>query len=273
LETFAGILPTSSAFCKEIRCLKTETLLDPMSSVKNHPHALLVNCQVSLANCACYFNYAEKIFKTSISEPVGVAPCRVVSRRRGSAVRYLPFRPSSVCDSGSHDFALRSERHEGYTKNSLLGRLRRVRLWPSPRDSIRLLASQRHVPCQSLIFAQFLEGVCIQAALLPKRYCAETFKTQISEDLYTGDVLSSQNWPGFKPGTGASLTLCLLPIATYQLSPVSQVVLQSCGFMAFLIISDEPIGSPGYQGSALHDWPGKAVFPPQPMLGQIRHLL
>ena len=115
------------------------------------------------------------------------------------------------------------------------------RLYSPPCES-------RHVPCQSLIFAQFLEGVCVQAALLPKRYCAETFKTQISEDLYAGGVLSSQNWPGFKPGTGASLTLCLLPIATYQLSPVSQVVLQSCGFMAFLIISDEPIGSPGYQG-------------------------
>jgi len=131
----------------------------------------------------------------------------VVSRRRGSAVRYLPFRPSSVCDSGSHDFALRSERHEGYTKNSLLSKLRRVRLWSSPKDSIRLLASQRHVPCQSLIFAQFLEGVCVQAALLPKRYCTETFKTQISQDLYAGDALSSQNWLGFKPGTEASLTL------------------------------------------------------------------
>lgn len=42
-----------------------------------------------------------------------------------------------------------------------------------------------------------------------------------------------------------------------------------------LIISDEPIGSPGYQGKvgALSDWPGEEVFPPQPMLGQTRHLL
>lgn len=109
------------------------------------------------------------------------------------------------------------------------------------------------------------------------RYCTEAFKTRMSEDLYPGDVLSSQNWPGFKPGTKGLLNAmspAYCDLSAFSSLPNGPPVLWIHGD-SDLIISDEPIGSPGYQGKigALIDWPGEAVFPPQPMLGQTRHLL
>jgi pimeloyl-ACP methyl ester carboxylesterase len=109
------------------------------------------------------------------------------------------------------------------------------------------------------------------------RYCAEAFKSRISVEFYPGDVLSSHNWPGYKPGTKGILNA--MSPAYCDLSAFARIqsgppVLWIRGD-SDLIISDEPVGSPGYQGKvgALQGWPGEEVFPPQPMLGQTRHLL
>ena len=104
----------------------------------------------------------------------------------------------------------------------------------------------------------------------------EILKSTTGEDGYPGDLTTSPNWPGVAPGVRAVLN---------ALSP------KYCNWAGFVDISPKPpvlwthgtadivvadgsaweMGSLGKLGF-VPGWPGEEVFPPQPMITQIRNV-
>ncbi len=108
-------------------------------------------------------------------------------------------------------------------------------------------------------------------------YVAEMLKMATGEDNYPGDMSSSDNWPSVKPGTrgvnnAIAAGLCdLSPFgATQQTAPVLWVrgaddqIVSDASFLDF-----GTLGSLGY----VPGWPGADIFPPQPMVSQMRAVL
>ena len=99
----------------------------------------------------------------------------------------------------------------------------------------------------------------------------------IGDGGYPGDGAVSQNWPGFGPGTGGILN-ALSPrycrwdgIVELAVKPP---VLWTHG-SADLVVADSSMLEFGTLGAAgvVPGWPGEQVFPPQPMVTQIRDVL
>jgi len=105
----------------------------------------------------------------------------------------------------------------------------------------------------------------------------EVLKTVVGDDGYPGDSTPSEHWPGVAPGGRGILN---------ALSG------RNCGWAGILDLDPKPPilwthgsedivvadGSPWEMGTlgkagAIPDWPGEAVFPPQPMVSQIRAVL
>jgi pimeloyl-ACP methyl ester carboxylesterase len=105
----------------------------------------------------------------------------------------------------------------------------------------------------------------------------EVLKSHVGDGGYPGDAAPSENWPGVAPGTRGILN---------ALSP------KYCNWTGIASLADKPPvlwthgardivvadGSPwemGHLGSlgAVPGWPGADVFPPQPMVAQIRAVL
>lgn len=101
--------------------------------------------------------------------------------------------------------------------------------------------------------------------------------TVVAEDIYPGDVLPSEHWPGFAPGTrgvGNALSpkYCnLTGLVTVDPKPPILWVYGA----ADQIVSDRSFTDPGTLGAMglIPDWPGEAVFPSQPMVSQTRAVL
>lgn len=108
-------------------------------------------------------------------------------------------------------------------------------------------------------------------------YVAEILKTVLGDRNYPGDAATSPNWPGFGPGrTGILNALSPRYCNWTNLLDVDPKppVLWTHG-AADLVVAD---GSPlevGTLGAAdqIPGWPGDEVYPPQPMVAQIRELL
>jgi pimeloyl-ACP methyl ester carboxylesterase len=106
---------------------------------------------------------------------------------------------------------------------------------------------------------------------------AEVFKTTIGDDGYPGDLTTSENWPGIAPGTRGILNAlsgkyCRWDdIAAAEPKPP---ILWTHG-TADIVISDTSAWDMGNLGQLglVPGWPGPDVFPPQPMIGQIRAVL
>lgn len=106
---------------------------------------------------------------------------------------------------------------------------------------------------------------------------AEILRTVIGDDGYPGDHAESSNWPGFGPGTRGILNALSPKYSRWddivELDP-KPPVLWTHGTND-LIVADGSMLEFGTLGQAglVPGWPGDDVFPPQPMISQIRDVL
>ncbi len=106
---------------------------------------------------------------------------------------------------------------------------------------------------------------------------SSVLSTKTGEDNYPGDMTVSENWPGVAPGergmnNAISPKYCNLE--DFALVQPGPPVLWVRGDDD-AIVSDTSLLDFGYLGQldAVPGWPGEEVFPPQPMVSQIRAVL
>jgi pimeloyl-ACP methyl ester carboxylesterase len=106
---------------------------------------------------------------------------------------------------------------------------------------------------------------------------SEVLKTVVGDDGYPGDSSPSEHWPGVAPG-GRGILNALSGrhcdwTGMLDLDP-KPPVLWTHGSEDIVVADGSPweVGTLGKAG-AIPGWPGEAVFPPQPMVSQIRAVL
>jgi hypothetical protein len=105
----------------------------------------------------------------------------------------------------------------------------------------------------------------------------EILKSVVSDDGYPGDFTTSENWPGIAPGTRGLLNGLTGKYLDWSgivdLDP-KPPLLWTHGALDLVIADGSPLelGTLGASG-AVPGWPGADVFPPQPMVTQIRSVL
>ena len=105
----------------------------------------------------------------------------------------------------------------------------------------------------------------------------EILKSVIGDDGYPGDSTPSSNWPGVAPGTRGIINALSPKYCGWadivSLSP-KPPVLWTHG-SADIVVADGSAWEMGMLGKlgAVPGWPGEEVFPPQPMVTQIRNVL
>lgn len=105
----------------------------------------------------------------------------------------------------------------------------------------------------------------------------EILKSRVGDDGYPGDSTSSPNWPGVAPGTRGILNALSGRYCDWsnivELDP-KPPILWTHG-SADIVIADGAAWEMGTLGKmgAVPGWPGQDVFPPQPMVAQIRSVL
>ncbi len=105
----------------------------------------------------------------------------------------------------------------------------------------------------------------------------EILKTVIGDDGYPGDSSVSEHWPGVAPGTRGILNALSPKYCNWagivDLEP-KPPILWTHGSADIVIADGSPweMGTLGQLG-AIPGWPGPEVFPPQPMVAQIRAVL
>jgi pimeloyl-ACP methyl ester carboxylesterase len=105
----------------------------------------------------------------------------------------------------------------------------------------------------------------------------EVFKTVIGDDGYPGDLTTSENWPGIAPGTRGILNALSGKYCRWDeivgIDP-KPPILWTHG-TADIVISDASAWDMGNLGQlgVVPGWPGAEVYPPQPMVTQIRTVL
>ena len=105
----------------------------------------------------------------------------------------------------------------------------------------------------------------------------EILKTVIGHDGYPGDSTASDNWPGVAPGTRGILNALSPKYCNWagivDLEP-KPPILWTHGSADIVVADGSPweIGTLGQLG-VIPGWPGPEVFPPQPMVTQIRAVL
>lgn len=105
----------------------------------------------------------------------------------------------------------------------------------------------------------------------------EILLTACGPENYPGDFVSSENWPGIAPGT-RGVGNALAPkycnqSAFVEIDPRPPVLWVRGD--SDQIVSDTSLFEFGYLGQigAVPNWPGVEVYPPQPMIGQLRAVL
>ena len=105
----------------------------------------------------------------------------------------------------------------------------------------------------------------------------EIFKTQLGEDGYPGDLTTSENWPGIAPGTRGILNALSGKYCNWadivDIEP-KPPILWTHGSND-IVVSDTSawdMGTLGQMG-VVPGWPGEEIYPPQPMVTQIRTVL
>ena len=102
--------------------------------------------------------------------------------------------------------------------------------------------------------------------------------THLGEQDVPGDSVQSPNWPYMAPGkwgaTNATSPKYAVDVNKIIASEPKLEVLWVRGAND-LVVSDAAASDPGFLGKLgmIPNWPGEEVFPPQPMLGQIRTVL
>ncbi|MDT7615942.1 MAG: hypothetical protein QOF00_3389 [Pseudonocardiales bacterium] len=106
---------------------------------------------------------------------------------------------------------------------------------------------------------------------------AEILKTVTGDANYPGDSITSENWPGFAPGTSGILNALSPKYCNWSgivdIDP-KPPVLWTHGEHD-LVVADGSMLEMGTLGAAgaIPGWPGAEVYPPQPMVSQIRDVL
>lgn len=108
-------------------------------------------------------------------------------------------------------------------------------------------------------------------------FLSEVLRSKVGDDNYPGDATASQNWPNVAPGTrgvnnAMSLKYCNLS-AFAGMNPKPDVLWVHG--TDDQVISDTSFFDFGYLGQleVVPGWPGTEVYPPQPMVSQIRSVL
>lgn len=105
----------------------------------------------------------------------------------------------------------------------------------------------------------------------------ELLKSETGDDGYPGDATPSENWPGIAPGTRGILNALSGKYCNWSdivdLDP-KPPILWTHG-TADIVIADGSAWEMGSLGAAgyVPGWPGMEVYPPQPMVSQIRDVL
>lgn len=105
----------------------------------------------------------------------------------------------------------------------------------------------------------------------------EVFKSVTGDDGYPGDSVPSDNWPGMAPGTRGILNALSPKYCRWDdivSLPVKPPVLWTHG-SADIVVADGSAWEMGTLGKLgfVPGWPGEDVYPPQPMVSQIRNVL
>ena len=207
------------------------------------------------------------------------APGRLVDRRRGD--RPLRAGPAGgVADVPRPRLALRLRRHPRRRHASAsptapgLGAAASTPRWS--RGCVQATppptARSRRAACSARSTSR--PGTSTRAEDL---YVAEILKTLLGDANYPGDATASEHWPGFAPGTSGILNALSPRYCRWadivDLDPKPPVLWTHGG--ADRVVAD---GSPLELGTlgaaeAVPGWPGVDVYPPQPMVTQIRTVL
>ena len=105
----------------------------------------------------------------------------------------------------------------------------------------------------------------------------EILTTHLGDTNYPGDATASENWPGFAPGASGILNALSPRYCRWDdivdLDP-KPPVLWTHGALDLVVADGSPLelGTLGASG-AVPGWPGAEVYPPQPMVAQIRAVL
>ncbi len=110
-----------------------------------------------------------------------------------------------------------------------------------------------------------------------ERYVSAMLAMAVGEGNYPGDLTPSDNWPGIAPGT-RGVNNALAPAwgeqaALATIAPQPPILwLRGADDQ---IVSDTSLFDFGFLGQlgAVPAWPGKEIYPPQPMIGQLRAVL
>lgn len=110
-----------------------------------------------------------------------------------------------------------------------------------------------------------------------ERYLTGLLSTKVSPGNYPGDTMPSSNWPNVAPGTQGvnnALSPKYMNQANFASLPSKIPVLWVRG-VDDQIVSDTSLFDLGFLGQlgAVPDWPGAEVYPPQPMMTQMRRVL
>jgi pimeloyl-ACP methyl ester carboxylesterase len=106
---------------------------------------------------------------------------------------------------------------------------------------------------------------------------AEMLKMAVGDDFYPGNLEASANWPGVAPGTRGmnnAISGKYFDARSFALLPTKPPVLWVRG-ADDQIVSDTSLFDFGFLGQlgAVPGWPGADVYPPQPMVRQMRVML
>ena len=108
-------------------------------------------------------------------------------------------------------------------------------------------------------------------------YLWSVLSTRVGDENYPGDMMVSENWPGVAPGT-KGMNNAISPkycnLEGFALVEPGPPVLWVRGD-SDAIVSDTSVLDFGTLGrmNAVPGWPGEEIFPPQPMVSQIRVVL
>ena len=108
-------------------------------------------------------------------------------------------------------------------------------------------------------------------------YLWSVLSTRVGDENYPGDMTVSENWPGVAPGTKGmnnSISPKYCNLEGFALVEPGPPVLWVRGD-SDAIVSDTSVLDFGTLGrmNAVPGWPGEEIFPPQPMVSQIRAVL
>ena len=147
---------------------------------------------------------------------------------------------------------------------------------------IELLISARHHSINASVLGRALHSFLFNSSFRPnaeqeRAFISAMLSTEISDDNYPGDVRNSKNWPFFAPGARGVLNAmspkyCNLTDLV-KITPKPDVLWMRGGNDQ--TISDESYHDFGYLGSkgSIPGWPGMDIYPPQPMVSQMREAL